>query len=79
MIRGFIITGTAPKKIIVRALGPALVDASLPATETLADPSLELHNSGGAIIARNETGRKPRPRKFPPLAWRPRKIWNRRS
>ncbi|HVF72841.1 MAG TPA: hypothetical protein VM940_14660 [Chthoniobacterales bacterium] len=38
LIGGFIITGTAPKKVIVRALGP-----SLGLSNSLADPILELH------------------------------------
>jgi hypothetical protein len=44
LIGGFIITGTQPKKIIVRALGPML-----PVSENLADPTLELHGPSGVI------------------------------
>ena len=40
-IGGFIITGTTPKRVIVRAIGP-----SLPVAGALADPTLELHGSG---------------------------------
>ena len=39
MIGGFIITGTAPKKVILRAIGPTL-DENVPGR--LADPTLEL-------------------------------------
>lgn len=44
LIGGFIITGTQPKKVIVRALGPLL-----PVKENLADPTLQLHGPGGVI------------------------------
>jgi hypothetical protein len=51
LIAGFIITGTQPKKIIVRGIGP-----SLPVNENLADPTLELHDSS-STIATNENWR----------------------
>jgi acid phosphatase len=47
LIGGFIITGTAPKKVLVRALGP-----SVPLAGTkLADPTLELHQPDGSIVS----------------------------
>jgi hypothetical protein len=52
LIGGFIITGSEPKKIIVRALGPLL-----PVNENLADPTLELHDATGATIASNDNWR----------------------
>ena len=52
LIGGFIITGTQPKKIILRAIGP-----SLPFAGALADPVLELRNSGGALMANNDNWR----------------------
>jgi plastocyanin len=48
LIGGFIITGTQPKKVILRAIGP-----SLPVAGALANPTLEL-NSGGTILALND-------------------------
>ena len=44
LIGGFIVTGTQPKKVIVRALGPSL---NVPGK--LADPTLELVGPGGTI------------------------------
>jgi pectinesterase len=44
-IGGFIITGTAPKKVILRAIGPSLQGSGL--DDVLADPILELHDAGG--------------------------------
>ena len=52
LIGGFIITGTQPKKIIVRAIGP-----SLPVAGALADPVLELRDSTGALIQSNDNWR----------------------
>ena len=49
LIGGFIITGTQPKKIIVRAIGP-----SLPLAGKLANPTLELRNSTGALLEAND-------------------------
>lgn len=52
LIAGFIITGSQPKKVIIRAGGPLL-----PVKENLADPTLELHDSSGGIVAANDNWR----------------------
>jgi len=52
MIGGFIIQGTGPKTVIVRAIGPELTPFGIP--NALADPTLELHNGTGALIASND-------------------------
>lgn len=49
LIGGFIVTGTEPKKVIVRAIGP-----SLPLSGKLLDPALALHNASGGVIATND-------------------------
>jgi hypothetical protein len=54
LIGGFIITGTQPKKVIVRAIGPSL-SSFFPGA--LADPILELRNSSGGLIASNDNWR----------------------
>jgi Fibronectin type III domain len=51
MIGGFIVQGTGPKRVIVRAIGPELTPLGIP--NALADPTLELHNGSGALIASN--------------------------
>src|ERR1700741_200531 len=51
MIGGFIIEGSGPKTVIVRAIGPELTQFGIP--NALADPALDLHNSSGALIASN--------------------------
>jgi len=52
MIGGFIVQGTQPKRVIVRAIGPELSQYGVP--NTLPDPTLELRGSGGALIASND-------------------------
>jgi arylsulfate sulfotransferase len=52
LIDGFIITGTDPKTVVVRALGPSLTGYGL--SGVLADPMLTVHNSSGTIIASND-------------------------
>jgi uncharacterized protein YkwD len=52
LIGGFIVTGTQGKKIIVRAIGP-----SLPFADRLLDPTLELHDSSGALLQSNDDWR----------------------
>jgi hypothetical protein len=53
LIGGFIITGTQPKKVIVRAIGPSLANDFI----ALADPVLELRDSSGALIGSNDNWR----------------------
>jgi len=55
MIGGFIVGGTDPSKIIVRAIGPSLTAAGV--AGALADPILELHNSDGSLIFQNDNWR----------------------
>jgi hypothetical protein len=52
MIGGFIITGTTPKKVLLRALGPSL--ASFGITNFVPDPVLQLRASNGALIRQND-------------------------
>ena len=57
LVGGFIVTGTSPKQIILRALGPSLSNAIPPVPGVLADPTLELHQHMGdtdTIIATND-------------------------
>jgi len=54
MIGGFIIQGAGSKKVIVRAIGPDLGAPPYNIPNTLADPTLELHDGTGALIASND-------------------------
>lgn len=51
-IGGFIIAGSDPKNVVIRAMGPSLAQAGV--TGPLQDPTIELHDSKGAIIATND-------------------------
>jgi len=55
MIGGFIITGSGQKRVIARAIGPSLAQHGI--TNPLQDPTLELHNGNGAVIAFNDNWR----------------------
>jgi hypothetical protein len=52
LIGGFIVTGTQPKKVVIRAIGPSLIAFGVPGL--LANPTLELHDSTGAVISSND-------------------------
>jgi hypothetical protein len=52
MIGGFIVQGSGTKRVIIRAIGPELTQYGIP--DVLANPSLELHNGSGALIASND-------------------------
>jgi uncharacterized protein YggT (Ycf19 family) len=52
MIGGVIVRGTEPKSVIIRAIGPELTQYGVP--NILADPTLELHDSTGVLIASND-------------------------
>jgi hypothetical protein len=50
LIAGFIITGNATKKVIVRGIGPSLTGVG----PLLADPVLELRGPNGSLIISND-------------------------
>lgn len=52
LIGGFILRGDAPKRVLVRAIGPSLTDAGV--ANALQDPVLELHDGTGALITSND-------------------------
>ena len=51
-IGGFIIQGTAPKQVLIRALGPSLSSAGVQGV--LVDPTIELHDSSGNLLLSND-------------------------
>ena len=54
LIGGFIIQGPVAKRIAIRAVGPSL-NGILPGA--LQDPTLELHDSAGGLLAKNDNWR----------------------
>jgi hypothetical protein len=52
LIGGFIVTGSAPKNVVIRALGPSLGSSGL--ANFLSDPVLELHDSTGQLLTSND-------------------------
>ena len=52
LIAGFIISGSQPKKVIVRALGPTL--GTLGVSGALTDPTITVVNSNNVVVASND-------------------------
>lgn len=55
MIGGFVLAGTGPRHVLIRAVGPRLASAPYLVPGTLADPTLEvIDNSTGLPVAAND-------------------------
>jgi hypothetical protein len=54
LIGGFIITGSVPKKVILRGIGPSLQNGGQPFAGRMADPTLELHDTDSVIASNND-------------------------
>jgi arylsulfate sulfotransferase len=52
LIGGFVVTGTAPKPMVLRALGPSLSDFGL--SDVLSDPVLSVYDSSGHLVGMND-------------------------
>jgi hypothetical protein len=55
LIGGTIVQGSAWQRVIVRAIGPDLAGAGVPGS--LQDPTLELHDAEGTLVASNDNWR----------------------
>jgi len=55
LIAGFIVSGSQPKKVVVRALGPTL--STLGVSGALADPTIAIFNSSNGLVASNDNWR----------------------
>ncbi len=58
-IAGFIISGSASKDLLLRALGPSLAPFGIP--DVLANPALEIYDQAGALIASNNDWQSTQP------------------
>ena len=54
-IGGFIVTGSAPKQVLLRGIGPSLTGFGVP--DALADPVMELHGPAGFTTITNDNWR----------------------
>jgi glucose/arabinose dehydrogenase len=54
LIGGFILIGSAPKKVILRAIGPSLTVNGQPLPGRLSDPTLTLFDGAGNALATND-------------------------
>ena len=55
MIGGMIVVGTAPTNVLIRAIGPSLINFGVP--NALPDPTLELRDGNGTLLAFNDDWR----------------------
>lgn len=55
MINGFILRSSGSVSVLLRVLGPTLANAGL--SDVLNDPTLELHDNSGTLIASNDNWR----------------------
>lgn len=55
-IAGFVVSGNAPKRLLLRAVGPSLAMFGLRPAELLHDPVIEIHDphSGNNVVATND-------------------------
>ncbi len=54
LIGGFIVTGMTSKQVLLRGLGPSLSATGVPLTGMLQNPTLELRDSAGNLLASND-------------------------
>ncbi|HEX8678817.1 MAG TPA: PQQ-dependent sugar dehydrogenase [Chthoniobacterales bacterium] len=65
-IAGLIITGSGPKTVVLRAIGPSLSAGNQPVPGRLTNPTLALHNRDGTLReTNNDWGTHPRRQELP--------------
>lgn len=57
LIGGFIITGNAPKKVIIRGIGPSLTAGGAALAGALQDPTLDVRDGAGVLLRSNDDWR----------------------
>jgi hypothetical protein len=72
IIGGFVVSGAAPKRVLLRAIGPAL--STFGVANVVSDPVLTLYDSGGAVLARNDNWETAEAGSGVPLAGQPQDI-----
>jgi hypothetical protein len=59
LVCGFIVSGSTPKSVLIRGVGPTLANYGL--TGLVADPVLTIYNSAGTLVATNNDWGTPLP------------------
>ncbi|HVF73089.1 MAG TPA: hypothetical protein VM940_15915 [Chthoniobacterales bacterium] len=54
LIGGFIVNGNAPKRVLIRGIGPSLTANNSPLPGRMDDPTLELRDKDGALLLSND-------------------------
>lgn len=54
LFAGFIVTGSDPKRILLRAIGPSLTTGGSPVPGRLDDPNVELFDNNGVSLEKND-------------------------
>ena len=52
LISGFVVAGNKPRRVLLRAAGPALKELGV--LDAIADPYISLHDSKGTVMARSD-------------------------
>jgi hypothetical protein len=55
-IGGFVITGSSPKQVLMRAVGPSLTTQGIAPSEVLDDPIIELHRGADTLAVNDNWG-----------------------
>jgi hypothetical protein len=58
LVAGFVVTGNAPKRVLVRGIGPGLTAYNVP--DVLANPVLSVYSETGQLLAQNDDWETPR-------------------
>ena len=56
-IAGFIVRGNVPKRLLIRGIGPSITVGGQPVPGTLENPTIEIRDQGGDVIASNDDWR----------------------
>ncbi len=58
-IGGFVIVGSEPKQVLIRAVGPTLATFGLPTSEVLENPVIEVYRGSSAVADNDQWGDNP--------------------
>jgi hypothetical protein len=59
LIGGFVVSGDAPKRVLIRGIGPALTGFGV--AGTVSDPVLKIYDAKSVMIAQNDNWGTPQP------------------